>query len=315
MSVTPCNKKGKIKEKRPLVLLLILLAGCQQNKVLYRDNRVMMGTFVEVTSPHPHASKIVFDEIRRIEDILSKYKPDSEVSRLNNSSEIKASPELFFILTRSKEFCAASDGAFDITVAPLMDLWGFTDKKFRKPSDEEIRNALNSIGSNKIILNSQNYVVKFITPGMKIDLGAIAKGYAVDCAVKKLKEAKISICLINAGGQVYALGEKFGKPWKIAIKDPREKGIKGFLFLKDKAVATSGDYQQFFFEGGRRFSHIMDPRTGYPQDSGVISVTVVADNGLTADALATAIVVLGKEKGAELIKKFPGARAKIIDHE
>jgi thiamine biosynthesis lipoprotein len=275
----------------------------------------MMGTFVEVTSPHPNASKIALDEIQRIEDILSKYKPESEVSHLNKASEIKASPELFYILSRSKEFWATSDGAFDITVAPLMDLWGFTDKNFRKPSFEEIRRTLNFIGTNKIILNSENNVVKFVVPGMKIDLGAIAKGYAVDCAVKKLKEAKISSCLVNAGGQVHALGTKFGKPWKIAIKDPREKGIKGFLYLKDVAVATSGDYHQFFFEGGRRFSHIMNPATGYPQDSGVISVTVLAGDGLTADALATAIAVLGKEKGAELVKKFPGVRAKIIEHE
>ena len=121
---------------------------------------------------------------------------------------------------------------------------------------------------------------------MKIDLGGIAKGFALDCAIKKLKEHNINNCLINAGGQVYALGDKLGKPCKIAIKDPRQPGISGTLELNNQSVSTSGDYEQFFLKNGKRYCHIIDPKTGYPADTQIFSVTVIANDGLTADALS-----------------------------
>jgi len=291
---------------------LVSLAGCQ-NQHLYRDSRVMMGTFVEVISPDERAADIAFAEIQRIENILSKYKEESEVSRLNKYGEISASPELFYILKESNRFWEASGGAFDITVGPLIDIWGFTDKKFRKPQGIEIKETLKVIGANKIVLNFNNNVVKFMLPGMKIDLGGIAKGYAVDCAVKKLKEAGIKSCLVNAGGQIYCLGTKDELPWKIAVRNPRGKDLQEILELKDKAVATSGDYEQYFIKNKKRYPHILDPKTGYPANSGVVSVTVIAADGLTADALATAIFVLGKNKGLELARKFPGVKVKIIE--
>jgi thiamine biosynthesis lipoprotein len=245
--------------------------------------------------------------------LLSKYRPESEVSQLNKKGWVKASPEMFYIMEKSVGFWELSHGSFDVTVGPLMELWGFTNKEFRQPSDEEIKETLKIIGSNKIILNKQDYVVKFMLPGMKVDLGAIAKGFGVDCAVKKLKDAGIASCLINAGGQIYGLGDKFGKPWKVAIRAPRGEGISGYLEIKDQAISTSGDYEQYFEKDKRRFSHIMNPRTGYPEDSKIISATVIAGDGLTADALSTSIVVLGKEKGLLLAKKFPGVKTRIIE--
>ncbi len=297
-----------------LVLTFAFLCGCQKQQ-LYNDNRVMMGTFVEVTSPYKWAAGIVFSEMQRIEDLLSKYKPDSEVSKLNQSGKLNASPDTYFIIKKSKEFWQVSDGAFDITVAPLVDLWGFTDKKYSLPREEEIKNTLKLVGSDKIILQDDDSMVKFKLSGMKIDLGAIAKGYALDCAADKLRKAGIKSCLINAGGQVYALGDKFGKPWKIAIKGPRDNDFTGYLELKDKSVATSGDYEQYFIKHNVRYSHILNPKTGYPAYSGVVSVTVIASNGLTADTLATAIFVLGKEKSRALLKKFPDAEVKIIEEK
>ncbi len=282
---------------------------------LYQDKRVMMGTFVEVISPQKEAAKIVFDEIDRIEGLLSKYKPDSEVSKLNKLGTLKVSPETFYIVKKSKEFYSLSDGAFDITVAPLMDLWGFTEKKYSLPSEEKIKGALKLVGSDKIILRDNDNVIQFKLPGMKIDLGAIAKGYAVDCAVNKLTGRGITNCLINAGGQIYCLGDNFGRPWKVAIKGPRGKNFLGYLELKDKAVSTSGDYEQYFIKDGVRFSHIFNPKTGYPADTKIISVTIIADSGLIADALSTAVFVLGKEKGKILIKQFKGAEGKITESE
>lgn len=289
------------------------LCGCQSAREMHHQTQLLLGTYVEVISPDPRAGAIVFSEIGRIEGMLSKYKPESEVSRLNQNGWVKVSPETFFILEKSRGFWELSGGAFDITVGPLMDLWGFTNKDFRQPSDSEIQKTLELIGTNKIILNKTDYVVKFMFPGMKIDLGAIAKGYAVDCAVKKLKDAGITSCLINAGGQIYGLGEKFGRPWKVGIRSPRAKGFAGYLEIKDQAVSTSGDYEQYFEKDKRRFSHIMNPRTGYPEDSKIISATVTAADGLTADALSTSIVVMGKDKGLALGKKFPGVSIKLIE--
>ncbi len=292
--------------------VLLLTCGCQRD-TLHRETQVLMGTFVETVSPDARALDIVFAEIRRIDLMMSNYIPDSELSELNKNGQIKASPDMFFILEKSRYFWEVSGGAFDVTVGPLMDIWGFKDKNFRLPTEAEIKSALGVIGMNKIILNKRDYMVKFMVSGMRIDLGAIAKGYAVDCAVRKLKEAQIKSCLINLGGQIYGLGTNNGRPWKVAIQDPRGSGLKGYLELKNQSVATSGDYEQYFEKDNRRFSHIMNPRTGYPEDSEVISATVIAEDGLTADALATAIVVMGKEKGLELANKFPGVETKIIE--
>jgi thiamine biosynthesis lipoprotein len=295
-----------------LIFNLAFLCGCQ-NQRLYKDNRLMLGTFVEVVSPDPRSAGIAFAEIKRIEGLLSKYKPESEISRLNKTGYLKASIEAFYIIKKSKELYQASDGAFDITVAPLADLWGFSNKKYILPKKEDIQDALKLVGSDKIILNESNNVIKFKFPGMKVDLGAIAKGYAVDCAVEKLRQAGIKSCLINAGGQVYCLGDKFTKPWKIAVQNPRGKGIIDYLELINKAISTSGDYRQYFIVDGKKYAHILNPKTGHPADSGLAGVTVVADDGLTADALSTAIFVLGKDRGAIIVKKFPGARIEAIN--
>jgi thiamine biosynthesis lipoprotein len=148
---------------------------------------------------------------------------------------------------------------------------------------------------------------------MSIDLGAVAKGYALDCAADRLRKAGINSCLINTGGQVYCLGSKFGRPWKVAIMDPSGKSFAGYLDLKDRSVSTSGNYEQFFILDNKRYAHILNPKTGSPADTGVSTVTVVAPSGLTADALSTAIFVLGKEKGEALAKKFPDVEVRIID--
>jgi len=296
------------------IFSLLLLSGCE-NRELYRQARVMLGTFIEVNSTDPRAAKLVFDEIKRIENLLSKYEPESEITKLNKTGHLKASPETFYIIKKSKEFYEASGGAFDITIAPLMDIWGFTDKQYKLPKKAQIKDALRLVGSDKIILQESNNVIQFELSGMKIDLGAIAKGYCLDCAAKKLREAGIKNCLINAGGQVYCLGTRWNKPWRIGIANSRENRLSGYLELKNKFAATSGDYEQYFIKNKKRYAHILNPQTGYPADSKVSSVTVIADNGLTADALATAIFVLGKDKGNELIKQFNDIQIKIVEEE
>lgn len=307
--------RKKIKKATTLVLLCcFVLVGCQDKK-MYKDTRVLMGTFVTVTSPFAGAKEIVFAEIKRISDSLSKYKTDSEISILNRTGKLSVSPDTYYIIKKAKQFWLSSDGAFDITIGPLVDLWGFTDKKYRVPSDEEIKNTLPKVGLDKIILNDSDNLVEFKVPGMKIDLGAIAKGYAVDSAVKKLKEKGVKSCLINAGGQIHCLGDNYGRPWTVGVKNPKGKGILRYLKLKDMAVATSGDYEQCFINTKKRYAHLFNPETGYPAESGVISVTIIASEGLTCDALSTASFVLGKKGAEDLIKKFPGVSAIILEEK
>jgi len=295
-------------------ILYTSLCGCQ-NQQLYKDTQLMMGTTVEVISPDKKAAGIVFTEIKRIEDLLSIYREDSEISKLNRIGKLNASPETFYIIKKAGKFWLISEGAFDITIGPLMDIWGFTDKEYKFPQEEEIQKTKNLVGFDKIVFNNIQNVIEFKIQGMKIDLGAIAKGYAVDCAVSKLRENKIKSCLINAGGDIYCLGDKFGKPWNVAVQNPRGPDFLGYLELKDKAAATSGDYEQYFIKDNKRYSHILNPKTGYPADSGVVSVTVIAPDCLTADALATSIFVLGEEKGEALAKKIPDVKVNIVEEK
>jgi FAD:protein FMN transferase len=277
---------------------------------LYHNNRLLMGTFWVVTSPNKQASAIVFSEASRIEQLLSKYMPASEISQLNRLGKLKVSADTFYIIKKSLEFYRLTQGAFDISVAPLVDLWGFTNQEFQVPGDDKIRDVLKLVGSDKIILHEKDSMVEFKIPGMRIDLGAIAKGFALDCAVKKLKESNITSCLINAGGQVYALGDQYGKNWKIAIRGPAKSEIAGTLELKNKSASTSGNYEQFFLKNGKRYCHIIDPRSGYPADTQITSLTVVAEQGLTADALSTGLFVLGKSNVEEILGNFPGTTVK-----
>lgn len=293
------------------VLVLAFVCGCAR-KPLYRDTQVMLGTFVEVVSPSKEAAGVVFPEMKRIERLFSKYDPDSEVSRLNKNGFLAASPETVFILKKAKEFSKASGGAFDVTVGPLVDLWGFTGRRFRRPDQGEIDRTLALVGSEKIIIDESKNVVQFKVPGMKIDLGAIAKGYALDCAARRLKEKGITDCLINAGGQIYCIGTEKSRPWKIAIKDPRRQGVCGYIEVRNGSVSTSGDYEQYFTEEGRRFTHIFDPRSGSPAETNVLSVTVSAPDGLTADALSTAVFVMGKQKGEAFARGFQGVQIMVI---
>jgi len=298
-----------------LVLFLILGWGftlffisSKKEKKLYRNNRILIGTFWEVTSPNEKAAKIVFDEAERLEGLLSKYKEGSEVYNLNQKGKLRVSTETFYAIKQAKEYTLKTDGAFDITVGPLLELWGFNSRNFSIPDKNKIQAALKSVGSDKISLDPMKNLVEFKKPGVKIDLGAIAKGYALDSIAVKLKENGIKDCLVNAGGQVLALGDKFGKPWRISLKDPGKEGLSQTLELKNQSASTSADYEQFFEKDGKRYGHIINPKTGYPVETGATKAfTVISESATEADALSTAIFVLGKDKKEELLSKFPNA--------
>lgn len=290
------------------VFFSFILVSCQSQR-LYHKDYVGLGTYIEIISPYREAGELAFEEIKKIESLLSKFNPSSEIYLLNQNAKAKLSYQTLYVIKKAKEFWEKTDGAFDISVGVLLKLWGFDSRSYRIPDEEEIKEALDYVGLDKIKIDEQNRIVE-IKKGMILDLGGIAKGYAVDCAVKKLKEKGINSALINIGGDIYCLGERFGKPWKVGIKDPKTKGIRKIVELKDKAIATSGSYENYFLKDNFTYTHIFDPKKGRPVDSKVISVTIVANDCLTADALATIAFVLGKEKIEPLLKEFS---AKIED--
>lgn len=298
------------------IICAVIFSGCSLKKGPYQETRVSLGTYVTIkvqdadkgTEEKRDAANKAFDEVRRIEGLLSSFKEGNIIDRINNSgtNEVFLDEETFYVLERSKYFYEASDGAFDITVLPLLEIWGFHEKKYMVPDEDKLKETLKRIGSDKMILDNKKKSVRFLEPGMKIDLGGIAAGYAVDRAVLVLKENGINNALVDAGGDIYCLGEKSkGKKWSVGIRDPRRNNrIIKTLYLKDIAVTTSGTYEKFFEKGGKRCSHIMDPRTGRPVDNELSSATIIAGDCLTADALATAAMVLGRDEAAELTNEL-----------
>ncbi len=277
--------------------------------------RFLMGTIIEVTSNSDQAAGIVFDEFKRLDQRLSHFSKFSPIAQLNRGLAITADDELLGLVVESLEFSRKSSGAFDITIGPLADIWKKAIKDKKMPARQALKKAKELVDYRQIFIDRKEGLIRLEKPNMKIDLGAIAKGFAVDRAVAKLKAAGISSALINAGGDIYCLGKKFNRPWKIAVRHPREEGqFSQVFYLVDKAIATSGDYEQFFTLDKKRFSHVIDPRTGYPADSKISSVTVISDSTITSDVLATAIFVLGEKKGQALAKKFKGIEIKIIKH-
>ncbi len=303
---------GWIKKLGGIVAALALLSGCGSD--VTRNSGFAMGTYVEVTSPDPRASQIVFDEFARLEKIFSLYDKTSELSLLNQKGDLVVSADLFDVLERSAALTQRSLGAFDVTVAPLALLWKKAIKNGRLPAKEEVEAARSLVGFDKVYLDPETRRVKLLHEGVRIDLGGVAKGYAVDKAVRRLREAGVPSAIVNAGGDLYCLGRHRGKPWRVGVQGARPpETLVLRLDLADQAAATSGDYEQFFIFENKRYSHIINPKTGYPADSGVASATVVAPDAFTADGLATALVVLGGEAGRPMLAELPGVRVRLID--
>ena len=304
--------------------LVFILAGCGQGPLI-KETRALMDTFCEISCYGDNKDTTVsaidaaFKEMERIEGVFSKFNENSDVSKINalaGFERVAASEEVFKLTERSVYYSSISSGAFDITVAPLMEVWGFVRRHKSIPDKETIENALEGVGYKNIELDPKKLSVKFLNKKTKIDFGGIAKGYAVDRARDILAAHGIKNGLVNLGGNIFALGRAPGKKkWKIGIEDPRNKGKLLHSFeLTDMAISTSGNYERFFEIGGRRYSHIINPITGEPCQ-GIISVTVVADSAEQADALSTAIFVMGEEKGLNLAKSIKGIKILMLKED
>ena len=250
------------------------------------------------------------DEVDRLDRLLSHYKSESELSRVNREAwpgPVKADPELFDLLEASLGYSQASAGAFDITVGPLMRAWGFFRGEGRYPTDPERLEARASIGYRKVRLDRFARTVTFTHRGVEFDLGGIGKGYAVDRAGAILRRAGVNSALISAGGSsILAIGHPPGQSaWTVSLQDPYGLGSPAHeVQLRDEALSVSGSAEKFFVLNGRRYSHIMDPRTGHPVES-VLSVAVISQTGTDGDALDNAFFVLGPGRTRALKRRYP----------
>lgn len=279
-----------------------------------KRTEMIMGTVVEITviPPNQEAIEEAFDAIKEVDQLMSTYKPESEVSILNRQGQNRLSSQTSRIIQEAIKFSEVTNGAFDITCRPLVNLWKTAKKEGKIPTVKEIEEARSLVSYKKIIL--QGDLVKFQEPGMQIDLGGIAKGWAVDKAIQALKKRGVRAALVNAGGDLFALRKRgLWKKWDVGIQHPRdEEKVLSTIEVSNRGVATSGDYRRYFTLEGRRFSHIVDPRTGETVEDVPMSVTVVAPDATTADALATGIFVLGPEEGMRLIESLPGVEGLIV---
>jgi len=257
------------------------------------------------------------DEVDRLDRLMSHYKRDSPLSLLNREAAagpVAVEPELFDLIVESLRYSADADGAFDITVGPLMKAWGFFRGDGRVPPDRELARVRGLVGPRHLILDRQQRTIRFDRPGVEIDLGGIGKGYAVDRVVALLRRRGVSAALVSAGGStVFALGAPPGhKAWDVDIQDPIEGRAVAFTVpLTDRALSVAGRSDKSFVGGRVRYDHILDPATGMPV-RGMLSVIVLAGTGTTGDALDTALFVLGVERGRALLAKYAGTEAHFL---
>ncbi len=316
-------------------LLVLCLAGCDSVYTASRNDvlgpvEVSIQVVASSEDEAQEAIAAAFDAIIQANNLLSSYVPNSEVTRLNESggTECHISSQTESVLRRSAEISELTGGAFDVTAGPVIKLWkeqikiaedgviGLTEEEPKLPDKRALEAARGLVGHKRLTLGPNTATLG--APGMRIDLGGIAKGHAVDQAVAALKKKGIRSALVDAGGDGYALGTRpGGSPWRIGVQGPDDapgEYLPDVLRLADMAYATSGDYQQYAEIGGVRYTHIIDPRTGQPARVAA-SVTVVAPDCTTADALATGISVLGPKDGVEVVKKLPGVECMVITRE
>ncbi len=285
-------------------LLILFLIFCQKTDKEYCYKNVLVGGPCEIkfyTCSEYTGRKVLNEidfELKRLDSLLNYFSPHSLVSLINREHQAVIPSDIRDIFVLSDSISRLTDGLFDISIAPLLEIWGFYGNEKRVPSKQEITSIKALVDYRKIKLNGDDTIM--IPENMKIDLGGIAQGYAADRVASILKNYKIKSAIINIAGEIVAIGNSPRKrPWTVGIKNPRGEGIIEKVVLSNRALSTSGDYEKFFIVNDVRYAHIIDPKTGYPAVN-YASVTIFSENAGFADGLATAVSVMGAEKG----KKF-----------
>ena len=309
----------------------ILFTGCAERREAAQqmlENQKMenrheattfaMDTVMTFTVIHEDGDEIIIDaeqEIRRLENLLSVTVESSDISKLNAAAGKEALDmqiDTQVLLAKGKELGEKTGGAFDIAISPIVKAWGFTEEEHHVPTQAELDALLPVTDPSDVILDAgKAYLQK---EGMAVDLGGIAKGYTSDKVSELLKEKGVESAIVSLGGNVVGIGRKpDGEKWEVALANPLDANdYCGLISIEDKAVVTSGGYQRFFEENGRKYHHILDPATGYPAESGLLSVTIISESGTEADVLSTALFVMGLEDALEYWQKNGGFEAIFI---
>ncbi|MCL2639049.1 MAG: FAD:protein FMN transferase [Oscillospiraceae bacterium] len=313
-----------MKVKILFLSLVFLLSGCNKSSPPEPVSRTdfALGTFVSARVHGENAESAldeVFARLFEIEQLASAKNPDSELFYVNQNAyerEVTVSEELFYLLETGLFYSSLTDGAFDITLGSIVELWGIGTENVAVPDAEELAEALENSGFRYLVLNENELSVRFWKEGLRIDLGALAKGYAADEMKRILLENGVTNAILDLGGDIITISDNDGKGWRIGIADPRNLGeICAIVRVSDKAVVTSGDYERFFVQDGVDYHHIFDSATGFPADSGIISVTVIAESAMLADALSTAFFVMGVERAIEFARTMPEIGYILIDRD
>ena len=309
-----------------VLLVLGLLSGCAKeinqptvkpNGAPIKKSAFLLDTICDITV-YDNVSEEVLDKgfsvLQEIDDKMSATKVTSEIMAINNASgksSIKISDDTFYVISKGVQYGETTNGKFDISVGPLVKLWGINTDHARIPSKEEIKSTLQLIGYKNVAVNEAKSEVMLNLKGMSLDLGGIAKGYAGDAVADMLKSNGVKHAIINLGGSIVVIGSKLnGNDWNIGIQDPVEPrgAYLGILSVSNKAIATSGIYERFFIENGVRYHHIMDTSTGYPVDNSLASVSIISDKSIDGDPLAKSFT-MGLEDGMKFIEKQQGVEA------
>lgn len=310
-----------LKKHLSIVLIFFAITAGAQNT--FSRTLKLMGSRFDVTVVAKDSTEgnenidLAVAEISRIENLISSWNPATQTSAINinaGQNPVKVSPELYSLIERAIGLSKLTDGAFDISYASMDKIWVFDGSMTQMPSDTAIQASVAKVGFQNIILNPKNSSVFLKKKGMKIGFGGIGKGYAADKAKVLLMEKGVTAGIINASGDMNTWGKQpNGEPWKVAITNPMDKNkVFALLPILQGAVVTSGDYEKFVNLNGKRYTHIIDPRTGLPS-TGIVSVTVFAPKAELADALATSVFVMGKEVGLNRVNQMPHIECIIID--
>lgn len=305
------------------VLALTLLAlPAISHAEWYEREEAIMGTriAVQLWSEDPALAQRAIDaviaEMHRTDELMSTYKPGSQLSQVNEHAyerPVQVDADLIDVVEKSLEYSRLSDGVFDVTYASVGYLFDY--RKHVHPTDAQIAAALPAVDYRQVVVDHDARTIRFLKPGMRIDLGGIAKGWAVDRGIDILRELGIEHAMVNAGGDTRLLGDRRGKPWIVGIRDPRNEGkVVTRIPLQDEALSTSGDYERYFEVDGVRYHHILEPGTGRSPKA-VRSVTVIGPTATHTDGLTKPVFILGVERGLEFIRKVKDAEAIIVDNE
>lgn len=318
------TQNHKIKRTAQAIFLALLIVGTiliirqQRNMPYQHDEGFIFGTVYHVTYQHDENLKTHIEaEMKKVDNALSTFNPTSVISHVNQNKAVRLDKMFTDVFTMAQEISNNTEGAFDITVAPLVNLWGFGFKHSSAPSRQQVDSIRQFVGYQKVSLRNEKIVKK--DPRLMLDCSAIAKGYGVDVVAEYLRKQGIKNFIVEIGGEIVSSGISEKRlPWKIGVTKPvddstqTDQELQTVLNVTDRAMATSGNYRNFYYKDGKKYAHTIDPVTGYPVQHNILSATVIADRCATADAYATAFMVMGLEKAKAVLNRRPDIMVYLI---